>query len=77
MEKTNVIILAGGLGKRMNSNLPKVLHKINDKPLIVNIIETVSKLNLTKIFIIVGKFKNIIQDTIDLNSIKSDLIGPK
>lgn len=43
MEKTNVIIMAGGMCKRMNSLLPKVLHIINDKPMIVNIIETVLK----------------------------------
>ena len=29
-----VIIMAGGLGKRMNSTIPKVLHKVNDYPMI-------------------------------------------
>lgn len=28
-----VLILAGGLGKRMKSTLPKVLHKLLDKPM--------------------------------------------
>ena len=32
-----VIIMAGGLGKRMNSEIPKVLHKIAGIPLISNI----------------------------------------
>ncbi len=73
MEKTNIIILAGGLGKRMNSDLPKVLNKINNKPMIVNIIETVLDLNINKIFIIVGKYKNIIQTTIE-DYIKNDFI---
>lgn len=73
MDKINIIIMAGGLGKRMNSSLPKVLHIINNKPMIVNIIETVYKLNLNKIFIIVGKFKNIIQNSIE-KYIVSDLI---
>ena len=27
-KKTIVIIMAGGMGKRMNSDLPKVLHKL-------------------------------------------------
>jgi bifunctional N-acetylglucosamine-1-phosphate-uridyltransferase/glucosamine-1-phosphate-acetyltransferase GlmU-like protein len=31
-----VLIMAGGLGKRMNSDLPKVLHLLNNKPLIVH-----------------------------------------
>ena len=26
----SVIIMAGGLGKRMKSTLPKVLHKVNE-----------------------------------------------
>ena len=65
--------MAGGLGKRMNSSLPKVLHIINNKPMIVNIIDTVSMLNLNKIFIIVGKFKDIIQNTIE-KYIINDLI---
>ena len=41
MEKNdlNVIIMAGGLGKRMESTIPKVLHIILDKPMIVHVIE--------------------------------------
>lgn len=73
MERINIIIMAGGLGKRMNSTIPKVLHKINNKPMIVNIIETISTLNINRIFIIVGKFKDIIKKTIE-EYILSDLI---
>ena len=57
MTKTCVLIMAGGLGKRMNSDLPKVLHKLNDKTLIQCVIETANKLNPDKIGIIVGKYK--------------------
>ena len=34
MDNFNIIIMAGGLGKRMNSSLPKVLHLLNNKPLL-------------------------------------------
>ena len=37
--KLTITILAGGLGKRMQSSLPKVLHKIHGKPMLVRIIE--------------------------------------
>ena len=60
-----ILIMAGGLGKRMNSDLPKVLHKINNKPMIIHIIENAIKLNPYTILIVVGKYKNIIEETIN------------
>lgn len=56
-----IIIMAGGLGKRMNSNIPKVLHKINNVPMICHLLKTALKTNPTKILIVVGIFKNEIQ----------------
>lgn len=61
-----ILIMAGGLGKRMNSDLPKVLHKINNKPMIVYIIENALKLHPYTILIVVGKYKNLIEKTINL-----------
>ena len=55
-----VVIMAGGLGKRMNSNIPKVLHLINNKPMIVHIIEKAIQLNPEKIYIVAGIFLPII-----------------
>jgi nucleoside-diphosphate-sugar epimerase/NDP-sugar pyrophosphorylase family protein len=60
-----VVILAGGLGKRMNSDLPKVLHELNDKTLIQFVIETANRLDPTKIGIIVGKYKEQIEQSIN------------
>jgi len=56
--------MAGGLGKRMNSDLPKVLHKIHNKPMLVHVIEQSILLNPLKILIVVGKYKDIIEKTI-------------
>lgn len=56
--------MAGGLGKRMNSDLPKVLHTIHNKPMLSHVIEQSIQLNPFKIFVVVGKFKNIIEETI-------------
>ena len=61
MKNLLISIMAGGMGKRMESNIPKVLHKLGELPLIVHIINTCLKLNPEKILIIVGKYKNIIE----------------
>lgn len=59
-----VLVMAGGLGKRMNSELPKVLHILKTKPLIVHVIERALEIRPKKIGIIVGKYRMIIEKTI-------------
>ncbi len=60
----NVIILAGGLGKRMESTLPKVCHQVANKPMVVRVIETARKLHPNKILVIVGKYQETISKVI-------------
>lgn len=62
--KLTICILAGGLGKRMNSSLPKVCHLFKNKPMIVHVINNSLELNAYKIVIITGKYNDIIQETI-------------
>ena len=64
MKPNVIIIMAGGLGKRMNSELPKVLHKINGKPLLLNVVQESMLLTPLKIYIVVGKYRNIIEQTL-------------
>lgn len=64
MSNNIIIIMAGGLGKRMNSELPKVLHKIANKPMLVHVINEAQILNPHKILIVVGKYKDIIIETL-------------
>lgn len=59
-----IIIMAGGLGKRMKSNLPKVLHPFHKIPMLIRIIRQAKQLNPKKILIVVGKYKQIIEDII-------------
>ena len=54
MKNTAVVIMAGGKGNRMNSDLPKVLHKIAGKPILNYVLETLSELTLNKKIVIVG-----------------------
>ena len=48
------IILAAGQGIRMNSNLPKVLHLLNGKPLVRYSIDLARGLGSSKIVVVVG-----------------------
>jgi len=50
----NVIILAAGQGKRMQSRLPKVLHSLAGKPLLEHIVITAQSLNPKDIYIVYG-----------------------
>lgn len=49
-----MILLAAGLGKRMKSSLPKVLHRLGGKPLLSYPLETARGLNPKKIAAVVG-----------------------
>ena len=50
----NVVILAAGMGKRMQSALPKVLHPLAGKPLLQHVIDTARSLSLSKLCVIYG-----------------------
>ncbi len=52
--KLSIVILAAGLGKRMYSDLPKVLHKLADKPLIRHVVDTALTLQPDSIHIVYG-----------------------
>lgn len=66
MSDLSVIILAGGLGKRMCSPLPKVLHKLLGKPMLVHVLENAITLSPKMIYIVVGKYESIIRETLSL-----------
>jgi len=52
--KRYAIILAAGLGIRMQSKLPKVLHKVAGKPMVKYVLEQVLNLNPEKVVTIIG-----------------------
>ena len=53
--KTSVIILAAGMGKRMHSSIPKVMHTLAGRPMISHVLETVSQAGYSDIVLVVGK----------------------
>ena len=60
--KLSIIILAAGKGTRMDSETPKVLHKLNHKSLIKRVIDTSIKLNPLKTIIVIGYKKELIKE---------------
>ncbi|THB74953.1 MAG: UDP-N-acetylglucosamine diphosphorylase/glucosamine-1-phosphate N-acetyltransferase [Gammaproteobacteria bacterium] len=50
----SVVILAAGMGKRMKSKMPKVLHPIAGKPMVKHVIDSATKLNPGNIVMVYG-----------------------
>lgn len=57
----SVAILAAGKGKRMKSEIPKVLHEICGQPIIYYILSEVSKLNPGNVYIIIGHGRDLVK----------------
>ena len=63
-KELRVVVLAAGKGTRMNSDLPKVLHKLQSKPLIDYVIDESELLNPKEIIVVVGfKKESVIKHT--------------
>jgi UDP-N-acetylglucosamine diphosphorylase/glucosamine-1-phosphate N-acetyltransferase len=55
------VIMAAGKGARMKSELPKVLHKINNRPLIHYVIDLANSIHSSKTVLIIGHQKELVQ----------------
>jgi bifunctional UDP-N-acetylglucosamine pyrophosphorylase/glucosamine-1-phosphate N-acetyltransferase len=61
----NIVILAAGQGKRMHSNLPKVLHPLAGKALVAHVIDTARSLAPQTICLVYGHGGDVMRATID------------
>ena len=52
--KLTIVILAAGMGKRMQSDLPKVLHTLAGKSMLAHVIDSARQLNPAQIGVVVG-----------------------
>ncbi len=63
-EKTAAIVLAAGLGTRMESRLPKVLHPLAGRPMIGHLMETLAGMDLERIVVVVGDDMEAVADAV-------------
>jgi len=63
----SVIILAAGKGKRMKSDVPKVLHQICFKPVLYYILKSAFDLNPDNVFVVVGFGKEEVENYLKEN----------
>ena len=74
-----VLILAGGKGKRMKSDLPKVLHRVCGKEMLNHVIDVMRKADFQAVNVIVGKgsdqVKNATEDRNVTYSFQSEQLG--
>ncbi|MCH9639681.1 MAG: bifunctional UDP-N-acetylglucosamine diphosphorylase/glucosamine-1-phosphate N-acetyltransferase GlmU [Betaproteobacteria bacterium] len=64
MSKLNIVILAAGAGTRMHSSLPKVLHLLAGKPLLMHVIDTARLLSADRICIVYGHGGDLVKQSI-------------
>ncbi len=60
----NILILAAGLGTRMKSDLAKVLHKLDGRPLINHVCRTAAELEPVKIYVVIGHQGEDVKDAV-------------
>jgi bifunctional UDP-N-acetylglucosamine pyrophosphorylase/glucosamine-1-phosphate N-acetyltransferase len=75
--KLNIVILAAGQGKRMNSAKPKVLHELGGKPILLHVLETASKLNPSKLVVVYGHGGEVVKSSISQYTLTHDIFWVK
>ncbi len=61
-ENKAAVILAAGKGKRMKSDLPKVLHPIHDKPMIRHLLDRLIPIGLKPLVLVVGHKAEMVRE---------------
>lgn len=62
MANIATVILAAGKGTRMKSDLPKVLHPLNDRPMIHYVVDVAEAINSAKTVLIIGHKRELVKE---------------
>ncbi len=73
----STVIMAAGKGTRMKSDLPKVLHIVDDKPMLIHVIDLARRLNSERIINILGHKKELVIDAIKSKNVEYVIQEPQ
>jgi bifunctional UDP-N-acetylglucosamine pyrophosphorylase / glucosamine-1-phosphate N-acetyltransferase len=73
----NVVILAAGMGKRMQSDLPKVLHPLAGKPLLSHVIDTARTLSPSRVCVVYGHGGDLVPSRLAADDLRFVLQAPQ
>jgi UDP-N-acetylglucosamine pyrophosphorylase len=65
IDDTVAVILAAGKGVRMKSELPKVLHKLQGKSLILHVLESLHRAGITECISVIGYKGEMVQEEVE------------
>lgn len=63
-QNTAAIVLAAGLGTRMNSDLPKVLHPLAGRPMIQHLLGSIAEIGAAPTVVVVGEGSDAVADAV-------------
>ena len=55
------VVLAAGMGKRMHSDLAKVLHRMAGRPLLAHVLDTLDELGVARTVVVIGHQRELVQ----------------
>ncbi len=76
-KKLATIILAAGKGTRMKSDLPKVLHIVDDNPMLIHVIGLAKRINSERIINILGHKKDLVIEAIKSQNVEYVIQEPQ
>jgi len=77
MGNISTAIMAAGKGTRMKSDLPKVLHKLNNRAMVHYVIDLAEKIGSEKIVLIVGHKKELVEKECAARKVEFALQSPQ
>src|SRR5207249_6119054 len=58
------VVLAAGLGKRLKSKLPKVLHPVCGRPVLWHVLRAVAGVRPNRLIVVVGEGREQVEDAV-------------